>query len=81
MTNSTAKLFRYFDKLSGDLALTKALRTHWEEIPAKKKGLITTWMKRVCATLTAIKVNKQERDRVFAENRKAANLDVLKGFV
>lgn len=81
MSNSTAKLFRYFDKLSGDLALTKSLRQHWEEIPANKKGQITTWMKRVCATMTAIKTDQQARKRILAENRKSANLDVLKGFV
>lgn len=74
MNAKQAKLLRYFEKASGDTVLANKLRLGWPTLTNKRKGQLTTWLKKVVVTMMKIKElrAKQTFDR---------NAEVLKGFV
>ncbi len=69
MRQSTAKLFRYYEKHTKNHALLKTLKSEWPYATHKQKGQITTWMKKVVVSVIHVKQARLER-----------NLDTLQGF-
>lgn len=74
MNEKQAKLLRYFVKNTGQLKMATAFKIGWKTLNHKKKGKLTTWLKE--ATVTAMAIKKAQ-----AEQKKVANLNMLKGLV
>jgi hypothetical protein len=62
-----AKLLRYFSKHTGDIKLAAITQAAWDRMPAKAKGRVTTWMKKVIVTMMA--VDKAKRVEIVRQNK------------
>jgi hypothetical protein len=76
-----AKLMRYFVKCTGDMKLAAMTMAAWPNMHHRAKGKVTHWMRKVIATMLAIKDERKKYEERQKIARAAANLDVLKGFV
>lgn len=74
MNQKQVKLLRYFIRHTKDIQLAASVKAGWPHMTEAQKKKVTVWMRKVVATLAAIKDEKAKR-------QKAANLEVLKGFV
>jgi len=75
-----AKLLRYFLKHTGDTKLYKLTRAAWPHMPAKARGKVSTWMKKVIVTMMAIKDARAKQEQQAKLAQMSANMEVLKGF-
>lgn len=80
MNEKQAKLLRYYLRYTGDLALVKQLESNWSQIPARKKGRITRWLKKVIVTMMHVKNEKTKYDTQKKAGLALRNMEVLKGF-
>lgn len=69
MNEKSVKLLRYFAKHTGDIKFAGSIKVRWDTFDHKKKGRLTTWMKRVIVTM--MHVAKEQKRARQAANRKA----------